>query len=94
MKNVPEQIYLQIGEECDSEDFNELHEVTWSADRINDNDILYVRHLSSDSVLAEVRAILQEALECIEDAQFIYGSGYRDEAVVENIKKFISEHFS
>jgi hypothetical protein len=41
-----------------------------------------------------VRAILQEALECIEDAQFIYGSGYRDEAVVENIKKFISEHFS
>ena len=47
-----------------------------------------------DAVLADVRSILQEALEVIEDAQFIYGSGDRDEAVVENIKKFIGDHFS
>lgn len=49
MKNVPEKIYLQIGEEVPEDfmveaddDFNELSQVSWSQDKINDNDIEYV----------------------------------------------------
>lgn len=40
MKNVPTTIYLQIGEECpDDVDFKDLREVTWSDQRIFNNDI-------------------------------------------------------
>ncbi len=43
MKNIPNKIYLQIGEDCrKDDDFNEL-EVTWCKERINKNDIVYYR---------------------------------------------------
>lgn len=48
MKNIPEKIYLQIGDECDSEDFNELSEVSWCKDKIYDNDIEFVQNKVSD----------------------------------------------
>ena len=44
MKHIPNKIYLNIG--CDPKevkDFNELSEVTWCADKINDSDIEYQR---------------------------------------------------
>lgn len=42
MKNIPTKIYLQIGEaDLTCDDFNELHEVSWCSERINDNDIEY-----------------------------------------------------
>jgi hypothetical protein len=43
MKNVPETIYLQVGD--DEDDFNEAQlcgEITWCCDKINDTDIEYV----------------------------------------------------
>jgi hypothetical protein len=41
MKNIPEKIYLQIDADGETpEDFNGL-EVTWSTDRINENDLEY-----------------------------------------------------
>lgn len=44
MKNLPERIYLNIGDECpDDVDFRELSEVTWSEERVSDNDIQYQR---------------------------------------------------
>ena len=44
MENVPERIFLVIGENTpDGGDFNELDEVTWSKDRISYKDIEYVR---------------------------------------------------
>jgi hypothetical protein len=44
MKNIPEKIYLQIGEETQKDDdFKEFSEVTWCDSRIYDNDIVYVR---------------------------------------------------
>ncbi len=46
IKNVPEYIYLQIGEDCDCVDFKEIeqtHEVSWCEDKINNNDIVYKR---------------------------------------------------
>jgi hypothetical protein len=46
MKNIPKKIYLQIGEyyiDCIGEDFNKLEGVTWCANRINKNDIVYYR---------------------------------------------------
>lgn len=46
MKNIPERIFLHLGDpddlgDCD--DFNELGGVSWSDERINDNDVEYVR---------------------------------------------------
>lgn len=50
MKNIPKKIYLQIGDDADITisnsipDFNDLckEAITWSTERINDNDIEYV----------------------------------------------------
>lgn len=42
MKNMPKEIYLQIGEDCFDEDFNKLAEVTWADNKINKNDIRYI----------------------------------------------------
>ena len=42
MKNVPNKIFLNIGYEPEKgDDFNELGEVTWCADKVNDSDIEY-----------------------------------------------------
>lgn len=42
MTNIPDRIFLQIGEDCPSDaDFNELGEVSWCDDRINENDLEY-----------------------------------------------------
>ena len=41
MKNIPNTIFLNLGEDLeDFEDFNELGEVTWCADKIGDGDII------------------------------------------------------
>lgn len=45
MKNIPEQIYLQIGD-IENSDFNELSEVTWCKDKVHNTDIEYVRKKS------------------------------------------------
>ena len=43
MKNIPNKIYLQIGEETPKDtDFNDLGGVSWSKDRIYTNDIVYI----------------------------------------------------
>ena len=53
MKNVPKEIFLQVGEDIEpDEDFMPCYyvgEVTWEIDRIHDSDIRYV--LPSDSKL-------------------------------------------
>ena len=43
MKNIPKKIFLQVEGAYDQDDFNECHEVTWCKDKINKNDIEYVR---------------------------------------------------
>ena len=44
MKNTPKSIFLQIGEDVDTADWNEIHPecVSWCAERINENDLEYV----------------------------------------------------
>ncbi len=43
MNKIPKRIFLQVGEEEDSNiDFDELRDVTWSAERIYDTDIEYI----------------------------------------------------
>ncbi|MEM4325930.1 MAG: hypothetical protein QXU40_01365 [Candidatus Pacearchaeota archaeon] len=44
MINVPDKIYLQIGEETpDDTDFNQISEVTWCKEKIFENDVEYIR---------------------------------------------------
>jgi hypothetical protein len=57
MKNIPKEIYLQLGDDPDiNDDFKELREVTWCADRINKNDLKFV--------LADVRVNEVAVCEC------------------------------
>ena len=42
-KDAPKRIYLQHDPENTGEPFSEANEVTWCTDKINDNDIEYVR---------------------------------------------------
>jgi len=53
MKNIPEKIYLQIGDDCDSEDFNELSEVSWNKDKIYENDIEFTLQNKVSDISAE-----------------------------------------
>jgi hypothetical protein len=58
MTNIPKTIYLQIGEECSTdEDFNNLSEVSWCAEKIFENDIEYVLKLSYEDlyILKQIR---------------------------------------
>lgn len=44
MKNIPEKIYLNLGEDCPADvDFRDLSEVTWSETKVFPNDIEYAR---------------------------------------------------
>ena len=45
MKNIPNKISLNLGLQKDSTDidFNELSEITWSQDKVDADDIEYVR---------------------------------------------------
>lgn len=43
MRNVPDAIYMQIGPDCDADDFNDLAEVTWSREPVFSNDIEFIR---------------------------------------------------
>ncbi len=42
-QNSPREIWLQHDPEHTGEPFDAAYEVTWCADKINDNDIRYVR---------------------------------------------------
>lgn len=45
IKNLPKKIYLQIGEDCDCEEWEKIypsHDVSWCEDKVNNNDIVYV----------------------------------------------------
>jgi hypothetical protein len=59
MTNIPKTIYLQIGEDCptdDGEDFNKLYGVSWCAERINENDIEY--ELKGNEEKARIKGVL------------------------------------
>ena len=61
MKNVPEKIYLQVGENTDQFDnFNKLVGVSWCAEQINKNDIVYVRE---DIMIKRLEACWRTILE-------------------------------
>lgn len=54
MKNKPNKIYLVVGADGECEDFEELREVSWCEDRINDDDLAY---LSVSSVFARIKEL-------------------------------------
>ena len=42
MKNQPNRIYLNIGADGECQDFEELVEVSWCEDKVNDDDLEFV----------------------------------------------------
>lgn len=64
MTNIPKTIYLQIGIDCsDDEDFNDLSEVSWCAERINENDIEYVLKEKESDIISDAE-IIENAKKC------------------------------
>ena len=62
MKNIPEKIYLQLGEDI-GEDFKEHHEVSWCVDKIYDTDLEYVSIGQVKQLTAERDLYQKEAIE-------------------------------
>lgn len=81
MKNIPQKIYLQIGEDVsikeNDSDFNDLAGVSWCADKINKTDIEYV--LKSEETFTK-----EQMIQCYIDA--VNNSG----DTLLNAKKMIS----
>lgn len=82
--NKPKVIYLQVCGECHDNDceecnFDDLAEVTWCKDRINDNDVTY---FSEEHVRVTVFAYLQGLSEF---AQSTYGVNISAGTITENI---------
>lgn len=104
MENIPKKIYLQVDPENEKpEDFNELGEVTWCRDKINNNDIPYYRHGNNNPldllVIPKIAEEIDRQLEIIEQELF-YGSELntdwrlgRKDAYLE-MKKYIDSNFS
>ena len=63
MKNIPERIYLQIGDLTDKDDknidFNELSDVCWCSEKIFKMDIEFIR--KPDTVRKSIERIAKEA---------------------------------
>lgn len=86
MKNLPEIIYLNIGDNCpDDTDFRNLSEVTWSEDKVNDTDLPYVR--KSEWIPIEKR--LPKEGECVLIAR--YDTVYKAKFVIDGRPFFIME---
>lgn len=64
MKNIPQKIYLQIGdltpEEINEIDFTSLSEVTWSIERIYDTDIEFKVQRSRNLPLPPLEGCIYE----------------------------------
>ena len=83
MKDIPETIYLQVGEIYDDDkdilSFHDLNEVTWSEERVFDNDIKFIR---PDS--------LQGQLTVLEELVKTYGNRSLPN-VIQQIQSIIKE---
>jgi hypothetical protein len=81
MKNIPQKIYLQIGEDVsikeNDSDFNDLVGVSWCVDKINKTDIEYI--LKSKETFTK-----EQMIKCYIDA--VNNSG----DTLLNAKKMIS----
>jgi hypothetical protein len=71
MKNAPNKIYLQEGEDNEDKDFNDLCEVTWSIDRVYDSDIEYVNIEESKEI---AKQLIRDEIERLEQIRYIDGT--------------------
>ena len=90
MKNIPKVIYLNLGipkrvmniNDRDDISFNDLHDVSWSTDQIDDQDLKFV--LSS---VSQQRELLEAFVKQIkEDNEFV------DDITFQDINKFLSSN--
>ena len=86
MKNLPEKIYLNLGdlteEEYNETDFQDLSEVTWSEDDVQGRNIKYVRK----------DAFIEKAVSFIRNCTSYDGLGYKAKCVnIEDFKKYMED---
>jgi hypothetical protein len=80
MENIPNKIYLQIGDDFEPDnftgDFKELSEISWCVDKIYDGDIEYINRSS-------IKKKLEGKIESMEKSGLLRSV---DEAVIIGIK--------
>jgi len=84
MKNIPKEIYLDIGYDPSSEDdFNDLKQVTWSKDNATGYGFKYVL----ESQLKDRNELLDRCYEDIwELKRFIFSEGWDDNSILRTYK--------
>lgn len=90
MKNEPKRIYIQVGEDCPKDaDFNELHEVTHSTERINNNDLEYYSKTEvNEGVNEGVREMFDKFYEWLDG---LTQAEYDDMSLTDKCEKYFFE---
>lgn len=83
----PKTIYLQVcgtcqDNECDKCDFNDLSEVTWCKDRINDNDVAY---FSEEHVRQILRKVVDDANHLIDISTTLHKTKLDSEKYIPHV---------
>lgn len=97
MKNIPDRIYLNLGSECPyNADFRNLSEVTWSEDKVSDNDIEYVRKSQWISVNERLPEEMQRVLVWIGDEALVcwYTKSGRFKTTLRSQERYSKDTFS
>ena len=92
MKNIPDRIYLNLGLEEDSTDidFKELYGVTWSEDKIDADDIEYVRKEPIDWEQRRYE-IAKSAMNGILASAAMYGGCHQSSFEVSNMAIYYAD---
>lgn len=82
--NTPEVIYLQVCGECQDNDcencnFDDLAEITWCKDRINDNDVVY---FSEEHVREVLKQVIVDANHLIDFSTTIHKTKFDSEKYI------------
>lgn len=81
MKNIPNKIYLNLGDDFTAKefkeaDFNDASEVSWCKDRIDKNDLVYYRKPFIDKAIAEIKQEMKKCEITNPDEQQLSVSGH------------------
>ena len=107
MKNIPKVIYLQLTkEDAECEDFNELSQVSWCEDCINETDIKYVlestltdnkgeetkpRLYTEDDLIAFMRWLQNSEWDYNGENMFVNMDYTEEYSLVQLMKEFIKQ---
>lgn len=90
MKNLPDKIYLNLGElsedELNETDFKDLSEVTWSEDYVQGMNVEYIR---KDAFIEKACEGIEHLLSGYIIRNFHFGDSYEMDTLIEDFKNYM-----